>query len=83
MNETQARSGLLDLEAALAADADHSKRDSILEQLVGEARSVKARLDRGLAPQQADEARRLLKALFAAHQSVRAVWHFKHRPSAG
>lgn len=75
----EARPGLLDLEVALAADADHSKRDEIAVRLAAEARSVKAALDRGLAPQKAEEARRMIKALFAAHQVVRAVWQFKHK----
>ena len=79
MTDAQARLGLLDLEIELAADADHSRRDEIAERLAAEARSVKANLDRGLAPQQADEARRMITALFAAHQVVRAVWQFKHK----
>jgi hypothetical protein len=74
----EARPPLLDLEAALLADDDRSRRDEILERLVGEARAVKARFDRGLAPNEAAAAQRLLKALYAAHQVVRAVWRFHH-----
>jgi len=72
------RPTLLDLEAALAADADRTRRDEILATLVGEARAVKAKLDRGLAPNQAAAAQRLLQALYAAHQVVRSVWRFHH-----
>lgn len=72
------RPTLLDLEAALAADDDRTRRDEILATLVGEAREVKARLDRGLAPNQAAAAQRLLQALYAAHQVVRSVWRFHH-----
>jgi hypothetical protein len=79
MTDAEARQGLLDLETELAADVDHSKRDAIAERLAAEARAVKVTLDRGLAPQQADEARRMITALFAAHQVVRAVWQFKHK----
>ena len=79
MIDVEARPGLLDLETALAADTAHSKRDEVVEQLAAEARAVKSALDRGLAPQQAEEAQRMIKALFAAHQVVRAVWQFKHK----
>lgn len=72
------RAPMLDLETALLADADRHRRDEILDRLVVEARGVKARLDRGLAPSDAAAAQRLLKALYAAHQVVRAVWRFHH-----
>jgi hypothetical protein len=39
---------------------------------------LKANLDLGLPRKQAEEAHRLLQALYAAHQVVRAVWRFKH-----
>jgi hypothetical protein len=77
MQEEQ-RPPLLDLEEALVADDDRSRRNEILETLVSEARTVKARLDRGLAPAEAAAAQRLLQALYAAHQTVRAVWRFHH-----
>jgi hypothetical protein len=72
------RTPLLELEAALIADGDRSRRNAILETLVSEARAVKARLDRGLAPAEAAAAQRFLQALYAAHQTVRAVWRFHH-----
>jgi hypothetical protein len=78
MTDRESRPGLLDLEIALAADSDHAKRDEILERLVNEARQLKANLDLGLPRKQAEEAHRLLQALYAAHQVVRAVWRFKH-----
>lgn len=79
MSDAEARPGLLDLEVELAADVDHKRRDEIAEQLAAEARAVKSALDRGLAPREADEARRMIAALFAANQVVRAVWQFKHK----
>ena len=71
------RQPLLDLEAALIAD-DRGRRDQILEQLVEEARAVKAQLDRGMTPNEAAASQRLMQALYAAHQTVRAVWRFHH-----
>jgi hypothetical protein len=69
---------MLDLEAALRTDDDHRKRDEILGTIVAEARDVKARLDSGLPPDKAAASQRLLHALFAAQQVVRAVWRFHH-----
>lgn len=74
----EARPPLLDLEAALAADDDRTRRDEVLATLVSEARAVKTRLDHGLAPNEAAAAQRLLQALYAAHQVVRSVWRFHH-----
>lgn len=71
------RTPLLDLEAALVAD-DRGRRDEILHALGDQARATKARLDHGLAPAEAAAAQRLLQALYAAHQTVRAVWRFHH-----
>jgi hypothetical protein len=69
----EARPPLLDLEAALVADDDRTRRDEVLATLVSEARAVKARLDEGLAPNDAVAAQRLLQALYAAHQVVRSI----------
>jgi hypothetical protein len=74
------RPPLLELEEALVADDDRARRDEVLAALVGEARAIKAQLDRGMAPTEAAASQRLLRALYAAHQAVRAVWRFHHAP---
>lgn len=69
---------MLDLEAALAADDGRSRRDEVLARITAEARDVKAQLDCGMPPKDAAGSQRLLRALYAAHQVVRAVWNFHH-----
>lgn len=70
--------GLIDLEDALIADHDHRLRDMLLERLSADGREVKQRLDRGLPPREAALARNYLEALYASHQTIRAVWHYHH-----
>jgi hypothetical protein len=75
---SEERSFMLDLEAALAADDERSRRDEILATLTAEARDVKAQLDRGASPAEAAASQRLLRALYGAHQVVRSVWRYHH-----
>ena len=69
---------LLEIEENLIADKDHQYRDEVLQLLVDEARQTKARLDKGLAPAEAEKSKRMLEALYASHQVVRAVWRYHH-----
>ncbi|MEO1018457.1 MAG: hypothetical protein AAFY56_12310 [Pseudomonadota bacterium] len=71
-------SGMIDLEVALIADTDNSVRDLLLQRLTDEGRSTKARLDKGLPPEEAQKTQRYLHALLASHQTIRAVWHYHH-----
>lgn len=73
---------LLEIEDRLIADSDHQFRDRVLQQLVDTAQLTRQRLDRGLPPVEADRSKRMLQALFAAHQVVRAVWRYHHAGTA-
>jgi hypothetical protein len=75
---SEERPFMLDLEGALASDDGRSRRDELLARITAEARDVKAQLDRGMSPKEAAASQRLLRALFGAHQVVRAVWSFHH-----
>lgn len=77
---------MVEMEAALRADADGSFRASILEKLLLYRQEVKSAMDRGVSPDEFARLEKLHASLTAAEEVVNKLWwrcrqeSARHRP---
>lgn len=70
---------LLELEDRLAADPDGVERDRVLARLEALRRNARARLDKGLRPDDARVQRDLIAGIDAAEIVTRRIWAYFNR----
>lgn len=68
-----------EIERRLRDDAEGRERDVLLERMDEAARSVKRRMDAGVAPAEFAGLNAVYNGFEAAHQVVETVWRARHK----
>lgn len=69
---------MVDMEKSLKEDKDGSFRDQLVRQFDDELAALKRQVDRGLPPDEFEQATRLQQALTEARSVVEILWNSEH-----